>query len=185
MASDLLHTVKFTVHDLLMSELYVCMYLLVCRYRWAFIPEVDVDHYDGPGNTLLEGEQECKPHVVRVLDGINRRYGVRSPCTETHAWMYLWKSTSVPVNVVLFQKLTQFSVCKYLEYVFRSWMEQLESQAQIEWSFLYSHGVPSTLSWISCRSSAPCAALLMAPPCTPRIMPLTTHRPAVIRSWNA
>uniref|UniRef100_A0A671KFZ4 Protein dopey-2-like n=1 Tax=Sinocyclocheilus anshuiensis TaxID=1608454 RepID=A0A671KFZ4_9TELE len=44
-------------------------------YRWAFIPEVDVDHYDGPGNALLEGEQECKPHIVRILDGINRRYG--------------------------------------------------------------------------------------------------------------
>ncbi|XDV30294.1 hypothetical protein PO909_033239 [Leuciscus waleckii] len=44
-------------------------------YRWAFIPEVDVDRYDGPGNTLLEGEQECKPHIVRILDGINRRYG--------------------------------------------------------------------------------------------------------------
>uniref|UniRef100_A0A8C2ERR3 Protein dopey-2-like n=1 Tax=Cyprinus carpio TaxID=7962 RepID=A0A8C2ERR3_CYPCA len=42
-------------------------------YRWAFIPEVDVDHYDGPGNTLLEGEQECKPHIVRILDGINRQ----------------------------------------------------------------------------------------------------------------
>ncbi|XP_051566221.1 protein dopey-2-like isoform X2 [Myxocyprinus asiaticus] len=44
-------------------------------YRWAFIAEVDVDHYDGPGNTLLEGEQECKPHLVRILDGINHRYG--------------------------------------------------------------------------------------------------------------
>uniref|UniRef100_A0A8C1M342 DOP1 leucine zipper like protein B n=1 Tax=Cyprinus carpio TaxID=7962 RepID=A0A8C1M342_CYPCA len=44
-------------------------------YRWAFIPEVDVDHYDGPGNTLLEGEQECKPHIVKILDGINRRFG--------------------------------------------------------------------------------------------------------------
>lgn len=44
-------------------------------YRWAFIPEVDVDRYDGPENTLLEEEQECKPHVVRILDGINRRYG--------------------------------------------------------------------------------------------------------------
>uniref|UniRef100_A0A8C2B9B1 DOP1 leucine zipper like protein B n=1 Tax=Cyprinus carpio TaxID=7962 RepID=A0A8C2B9B1_CYPCA len=56
-------------------------------YRWAFIPEVDVDHYDGPGNTLLEGEQECKPHIVKILDGINRRFGVRSPCTGTHALM--------------------------------------------------------------------------------------------------
>ncbi|KAA0715639.1 Protein dopey-2 [Triplophysa tibetana] len=44
-------------------------------YRWAFIPEVDVEHFDGLENTLKEGEQECKPHVVKILDGINRRYG--------------------------------------------------------------------------------------------------------------
>lgn len=40
------------------------------------MPEVDVDSYDGPGTTLLEGEQECKPHVVRVLEGLHNRYGV-------------------------------------------------------------------------------------------------------------
>ncbi|TRY97220.1 hypothetical protein DNTS_013715 [Danionella cerebrum] len=51
-------------------------------YRWAFIPEVDVDHYDGPGNTLLEGEQECKPHIVKILDAINRRYGELNGSTE-------------------------------------------------------------------------------------------------------
>ncbi|XP_058248197.1 protein dopey-2 isoform X2 [Hemibagrus wyckioides] len=44
-------------------------------YRWAFVPEVDVDSYDGPGTTLLEGEQECKPHVVRILEGLQHRYG--------------------------------------------------------------------------------------------------------------
>ncbi|XP_060732022.1 protein dopey-2 isoform X2 [Tachysurus vachellii] len=44
-------------------------------YRWAFVPEVDVDSYDGPSTTLLEGEQECKPHVVRILDGLHHRYG--------------------------------------------------------------------------------------------------------------
>ncbi|XP_051564848.1 protein dopey-2-like [Myxocyprinus asiaticus] len=44
-------------------------------YRWAFIPEVDVERYDGPRNTLLEGEQECKSHLVKILDGITRRYG--------------------------------------------------------------------------------------------------------------
>uniref|UniRef100_A0A8C1H2N2 DOP1 leucine zipper like protein B n=1 Tax=Cyprinus carpio carpio TaxID=630221 RepID=A0A8C1H2N2_CYPCA len=51
-------------------------------YRWAFIPEVDVDHYDGPGNTLLEGEQECKPHIVKILDGINRRFGSNTDRVE-------------------------------------------------------------------------------------------------------
>ncbi|XP_076857747.1 protein DOP1B isoform X2 [Brachyhypopomus gauderio] len=44
-------------------------------YRWAFVPEVDVEKYDGPGTTVLEGEQECKPHVVRILEGLHYRYG--------------------------------------------------------------------------------------------------------------
>uniref|UniRef100_A0AAY4BHH0 Dopey N-terminal domain-containing protein n=1 Tax=Denticeps clupeoides TaxID=299321 RepID=A0AAY4BHH0_9TELE len=44
-------------------------------YRWAFVPEVDVDSYGGVGNNLLEGEQECRPHVTRVLEGLHHRYG--------------------------------------------------------------------------------------------------------------
>lgn len=48
------------------------------RYRWAFVPEVDVNRYSGPETALIEGEQECKPHVIRVLEGIQQRYGVRS-----------------------------------------------------------------------------------------------------------
>ena len=48
-----------------------------CRYRWAFVPEVDVNGYSGPENALIEGEQECTPHVVRVLEGIQQRFGVR------------------------------------------------------------------------------------------------------------
>lgn len=50
----------------------------MCRYRWAFVPEVDVNRYGGPETALIEGEQECTPHVVRVLEGIQQRYGVRS-----------------------------------------------------------------------------------------------------------
>lgn len=48
------------------------------RYRWAFVPEVDVNRYSGPDTTLMEGEQECTPHVVKILEGIQLRYGVRS-----------------------------------------------------------------------------------------------------------
>uniref|UniRef100_A0A667WW21 DOP1 leucine zipper like protein B n=1 Tax=Myripristis murdjan TaxID=586833 RepID=A0A667WW21_9TELE len=44
-------------------------------YRWAFIPEVDVTRYSGPDNALLEGEQECIPRVVRVLEGMQQRFG--------------------------------------------------------------------------------------------------------------
>ncbi|KAI1899074.1 hypothetical protein AGOR_G00057730 [Albula goreensis] len=43
-------------------------------YRWAFVPEVDMDSYSGPGNSIMEGEQECQPHVVRVLEGLHYRY---------------------------------------------------------------------------------------------------------------
>lgn len=57
------------------SDIYAfCGFLY--RYRWAFVPEVDVDSYDGPGTTLLEGEQECNPHVVRIMEGLQHRYGV-------------------------------------------------------------------------------------------------------------
>uniref|UniRef100_A0A8D0DCY6 DOP1 leucine zipper like protein B n=1 Tax=Sander lucioperca TaxID=283035 RepID=A0A8D0DCY6_SANLU len=40
-------------------------------YRWAFVPEVDVTRYGGPENALIEGEQECTPHVVRILNGLS------------------------------------------------------------------------------------------------------------------
>nr|XP_057937459.1 protein dopey-2 isoform X2 [Doryrhamphus excisus] len=51
-------------------------------YRWAFVPEVDVNHYSGPESALIEGEQECKPHVVRVLEGIQQRYGAFNGLSE-------------------------------------------------------------------------------------------------------
>uniref|UniRef100_M3ZPP0 DOP1 leucine zipper like protein B n=1 Tax=Xiphophorus maculatus TaxID=8083 RepID=M3ZPP0_XIPMA len=47
-------------------------------YRWAFVPEVDVSRYSGPENALIEFERECTPHVVRVLEGIQERYGESS-----------------------------------------------------------------------------------------------------------
>lgn len=51
-------------------------------YRWAFVPEVDVNRYSGPENTLIEGEQECIPHIVRVLEGIQQRYGTLDELSE-------------------------------------------------------------------------------------------------------
>ncbi|XP_054470794.1 protein dopey-2 [Anoplopoma fimbria] len=51
-------------------------------YRWAFVPEVDVNRYSGPESALIEGEQECTPHVVRVLEGIQQRYGTLNGLSE-------------------------------------------------------------------------------------------------------
>ncbi|XP_056145152.1 protein dopey-2 isoform X2 [Lampris incognitus] len=58
-------------------------------YRWAFVPEVDVDRYSGPENALLEGEQECKPHVVRVLEGIQQRYRALNGLNEESSTEHL------------------------------------------------------------------------------------------------
>lgn len=51
-------------------------------YRWAFVPEVDVNRYTGPESALIEGEQECIPHVVRILEGIQQRYGTLNGLSE-------------------------------------------------------------------------------------------------------
>ncbi|XP_015219301.2 protein dopey-2 [Lepisosteus oculatus] len=44
-------------------------------YRWAFVPEVDVDEYAGPGSSYVEMDPECKPHVVRIMEHLYKRYG--------------------------------------------------------------------------------------------------------------
>lgn len=59
-----------------------CLPCLCLRYRWAFVPEVNVTHYSGPETALIESEQDCTPHVVRILEGIQQRYGVREPLTR-------------------------------------------------------------------------------------------------------
>ncbi|KAM9485223.1 protein DOP1B-like isoform 1-T3 [Salvelinus alpinus] len=51
-------------------------------YRWAFVPEVDMSCYSGPENSLLEGEQECKPHIVKVLEALHQRYGMLNGLSE-------------------------------------------------------------------------------------------------------
>ncbi|XP_026151143.1 protein dopey-2 isoform X2 [Mastacembelus armatus] len=51
-------------------------------YRWAFVPEVDVNRYNGPETALIEDEQECTPHVVRVLEAIQQRYGTLNGLNE-------------------------------------------------------------------------------------------------------
>lgn len=37
-----------------------------------------MQRYSGPETALMEDEQECIPHVVRVLEGIQQRYDVRT-----------------------------------------------------------------------------------------------------------
>ncbi|XP_044221081.1 protein dopey-2 [Thunnus albacares] len=58
-------------------------------YRWAFVPEVDVNRYSGPESTLIEGEQECTPHVVRILEGIQQRYATLNGLSEESSTEHL------------------------------------------------------------------------------------------------
>ncbi|XP_076015275.1 protein DOP1B-like [Genypterus blacodes] len=58
-------------------------------YRWAFVPEVDVNRYSGPESAFLDGEQECTPHVVRTLERIQQRYGVFNGLSEESSTEHL------------------------------------------------------------------------------------------------
>ncbi|XP_043927484.1 protein dopey-2 [Protopterus annectens] len=43
-------------------------------YRWAFVPEVDTDAYSTHAD-LVENHQECKPHVIRILELLKQKHG--------------------------------------------------------------------------------------------------------------
>ncbi|KAM4795611.1 protein DOP1B [Rhinophrynus dorsalis] len=43
-------------------------------YRWAFVPEVDTDSCITPTDKV-ENHQECKPHVIRIMELLKLRFG--------------------------------------------------------------------------------------------------------------
>ncbi|KAJ7427747.1 hypothetical protein WISP_04234 [Willisornis vidua] len=42
-------------------------------YKWAFVPEVDTESCPVPPH-LLENHQECRPHIVRIMDLLKMKY---------------------------------------------------------------------------------------------------------------
>ncbi|XP_059542400.1 protein dopey-2 isoform X1 [Myotis daubentonii] len=50
-------------------------------YRWAFVPEVDTEGPALPAE-LEEGQQECTPHTVRILERLKLKYGEISSSDE-------------------------------------------------------------------------------------------------------
>ncbi|KAM6934941.1 protein DOP1B [Xenentodon cancila] len=78
-------------------------------YRWAFVPEVDVNRYSGPENALIEGEQECTPHVVRVLEGIEQRFGTLNGLSE--------ESTTEPLEFPLLTQRSLSSITQLLPFL--------------------------------------------------------------------
>uniref|UniRef100_A0A3B3D9J2 DOP1 leucine zipper like protein B n=1 Tax=Oryzias melastigma TaxID=30732 RepID=A0A3B3D9J2_ORYME len=59
------------------------------QYRWAFVPEVDESRYSGPETTLIEGEEGCTPHVVRVLERIEQRHRMINGLSEESSTEHL------------------------------------------------------------------------------------------------
>ncbi|NWI49630.1 DOP2 protein, partial [Calyptomena viridis] len=43
-------------------------------YKWAFVPEVDTDS-SPVTSQLVENHQECRPHIVRIMDLLRGKYG--------------------------------------------------------------------------------------------------------------
>ncbi|XP_051481300.1 protein dopey-2 isoform X3 [Apus apus] len=43
-------------------------------YKWAFVPEVDIESSTVTSH-LVENHQECRPHILRILDLLKMKYG--------------------------------------------------------------------------------------------------------------
>ncbi|NXF87127.1 DOP2 protein, partial [Eubucco bourcierii] len=43
-------------------------------YKWAFVPEVDTE-LSTVTSHLVENHQECRPHIVRIMDLLKKKYG--------------------------------------------------------------------------------------------------------------
>uniref|UniRef100_A0A674KAJ2 Uncharacterized protein n=1 Tax=Terrapene triunguis TaxID=2587831 RepID=A0A674KAJ2_9SAUR len=50
-------------------------------YRWAFVPEVETETCTMTSH-LMENHQECKPHIIRIMDSLKLKYGVISSDKE-------------------------------------------------------------------------------------------------------
>ncbi|XP_009083250.1 PREDICTED: LOW QUALITY PROTEIN: protein dopey-2 [Acanthisitta chloris] len=44
-------------------------------YKWAFVPEVDTEASPVTTSHLVENHQECRPHIVRIMDLLRMKYG--------------------------------------------------------------------------------------------------------------
>ncbi|NXH10812.1 DOP2 protein, partial [Bucco capensis] len=43
-------------------------------YKWAFVPEVDTESFTVTSH-LVENHQECRPHIIRIMDLLKMKYG--------------------------------------------------------------------------------------------------------------
>ncbi|XP_069745068.1 protein DOP1B isoform X2 [Narcine bancroftii] len=89
-------------------------------YRWAFVPEVDIEDYS-PHMNIVESFQAYKPYAVRILDTLNQNFGEMN-CEED----------ITSSNVYEFPLLTQRSVSsiRMLAHFFKVLCRVFKTQAK-------------------------------------------------------
>ncbi|NXE49818.1 DOP2 protein, partial [Casuarius casuarius] len=50
-------------------------------YKWAFVPEIDTEACT-VNSHLIENHQECRPHIIRIMDLLKRKYGETNSTNE-------------------------------------------------------------------------------------------------------
>ncbi|XP_047927366.2 protein dopey-2 isoform X1 [Anser cygnoides] len=50
-------------------------------YKWAFVPEVDTESSDVTSH-FVENHQECRPHIIRIMDLLKKKYGETNNTNE-------------------------------------------------------------------------------------------------------
>uniref|UniRef100_A0A8B9SJ42 DOP1 leucine zipper like protein B n=1 Tax=Anas platyrhynchos TaxID=8839 RepID=A0A8B9SJ42_ANAPL len=50
-------------------------------YKWAFVPEVDTESSDVTSH-FVENHQECRPHIVRIMDLLKKKYREKNNTNE-------------------------------------------------------------------------------------------------------
>ncbi|OCT93786.1 hypothetical protein XELAEV_18011457mg [Xenopus laevis] len=84
-------------------------------YRWAFVPEVDTEACSVPSEKV-DNYQECKPHVLRILELLKFRFGEKT--TEDPKW----RRTEFPLlNLHSISSITQLTpFFRTLSYAFKA-----------------------------------------------------------------
>ncbi|KAE8621507.1 hypothetical protein XENTR_v10004856 [Xenopus tropicalis] len=84
-------------------------------YRWAFVPEVATESCSVPSEKV-ENYQECKPHVLRILELLKFRFGEKATDDPK------WKRTEFPLlNLHSISSITQLTpFFKTLSYAFKA-----------------------------------------------------------------
>uniref|UniRef100_A0A7M4FBB2 DOP1 leucine zipper like protein B n=1 Tax=Crocodylus porosus TaxID=8502 RepID=A0A7M4FBB2_CROPO len=74
-------------------------------YRWAFVPEVDTEACSMTSH-LIENHQECKPHIIRIMDLLKMKYGLSTDSIPEFPLLNLRSVSSITQLMPFFRTLS-------------------------------------------------------------------------------